>query len=253
MHLRKALTLCAAVAAAGALAIAPAAQATTPTGGTLQYIKINNVSTNGTVATSGTFKGGTATFVALGYTATCSAGSVVGTVKRGAITSGTAAFNFTTLSITCNTPLGISATIALAPGCSVNVNMGGVRTSPNDNVHDSYNPTATIDSGLYNSAAPQKVHNVLGTLVLPAPALNCVTVTLSSGTCKAYVQGNANVEFDEAKKTVAGTVYQDLILRGTGLSLYGQTASCLGLMSGAVTLNNIDFNIPAEIDFRVNP
>ncbi|GAA4758464.1 hypothetical protein GCM10023350_50310 [Nocardioides endophyticus] len=249
MHLRQVLTLCAAVAVAGALAT-PAVQANSPTGNDITTIQVNGSSTAGTVATTGTFNGGTATFVALGYTATCSGGTAGGHVNRGPLTSGGTAFTFTTLSVTCNTWWGISATIALAPSCSIDVKMGGVRTSPNDNVHDSYNPTATIDTGLYNSAAPQKVHNVLGTMVLPAPARNCVTVTLSSGTCKAYVQGNANVEFDEAVKTVSGVQYQDLYLRGTGLSLYGQTASCLGLWSGAVTLNNIDFNIPAEIDFQ---
>jgi hypothetical protein len=251
MHLRQVLALCAAVAATGALAITPAVQATSPTGSDITTIQVNGVSTPSTVPITGTFAGGSATYVGLGYTAPCSGGSAGGYVNRGPFTSGNAAFVFSTLSITCITPLGLlSATIALAPGCSVNVKMGGVRTSPNDNVHDSYNPTATIDSGLYTGAATQKVHNVLGTMVLPAPARNCVTVTTSTGTCKTYVQGSARVEFDEAVTTVGGVQYQDLYLRGTGLSLYGQTASCLGLMSGAVTLNNIRFSIPATIDFQ---
>jgi hypothetical protein len=250
MHLRQVLTLCAAVAATGALAITPAAQANSPAGNDITNIQVNGSSAPGTVAVAGTFKGGTATFVALGYTTTCSGGTAGGYVNRGPFTSGGTAFTFTTLSVTCNTWWGISATIALAPGCSVNVKMGGWRTSPNDNVHVSY-PSGTVDTGLYNSAAPQKVHNVLGTLVLPAPALNCVTVTLSSGTCKTYVQGSVNAEFDEAVKSVGGVNNQDLYLRGAGLSLYNQSASCLGMWSGNVTLNNIDFNItPGTIDFQ---
>ncbi|GAA4758457.1 hypothetical protein GCM10023350_50290 [Nocardioides endophyticus] len=249
MHLRQVLTLCAAVAAAGALAITPAAQANSPTGNDITTIQVNGSSTAGTVPTTGTFNGGTATFVALGYTATCSGGTAGGHVNRGPLTSGGTAFTFTTLSVTCNTWWGISATIALAPSCSVNVTMGN-RWIANDNVHVSL-PSGTIDTGLYTGAATQKVHNVLGSLVLPAPANHCVTVTLSSGTCKTYVQGNVNAEFDEAVKTVSGVQYQDLYLRGVGLSLYDQTASCLGMWAGNVTLNNIDFNItPGTIDFQ---
>jgi hypothetical protein len=188
MQLRKTIVLGAAVVAAGVLGLTPAVQATTITGGNIANIAINGVSTTGTDTVSGIFKSGTATFDSLGFTASCTSGSFGGTVKRGPFTTGGTVFTFTTLSITCSTPLGINATISLAPGCTVPVIVGTFRAGGNDNVH-----TGLVDSGLYTGPT-QKVHNVLGSATLAAS--NCVKVQLSSGGCIAYASGTTGAQFD---------------------------------------------------------
>jgi hypothetical protein len=245
MHLRKAIVLGAAVVAAGVLGLTPAVQATTITGANITTIAVNGVTTTGTNPVTGIFKGGTATFDALSFTATCSAGTIGGTVNRGAFTSGGTALSFSTLGITCSTPLGINASITLQAGCTVAVTAGGVRPT-HDNVHN-----GLTDTGTYTGVT-QKNHNVLGGSTFPGG--NCVKVTLSSGGCVAYASGTTGVQIDETQKNVGGVLYQDIILKGTSsVSLYGQNGFCLGIMQGTVSLNNIDFNIKADtgaIDFR---
>jgi hypothetical protein len=247
MNLRKAITLGAAVAAAGLLTLTPSVQAASPTGTNVTSIAVNGVTTAGVVPVDGIFKGGTATFNALGFTSSCTAGTVNGSVNRGPFTRGTAAFNFTTLTLSCATPLGIKATIALNAGCTVPVTMGGVKA--NDNVH-----VGLTDTGLWPATgAKPKNHNVVGTATI---GFKCATVALTGGsTCTARADGTVQAQFNEATKVVGGVTYQDLILNGTGLSLRNQTAACLGLMSGGVTLNQITFNVkptgtPGPIDFR---
>jgi hypothetical protein len=248
MQLPKAIILGTAVVAAGVLGLTPAVQATTITGNKITNISVGGSSVAGTVPVTGIFKSGTATFDALGFTTTCTSGSVGGTVNRGPFTSGSTAFTFTSLSITCFSPLMINATISLASGCTVPVTMGGVRAGAggNDNVH-----SGLVDTGTYTGLA-QKNHNILGALT--APGSNCIKVTLSSGGCIAYAQGTTGAQFNETQKTASGISYQDLIYKGTSsMSLYGQNGFCLGIMSGTVSLNNIDFNIAAStgaIDFQ---
>ena len=242
MHLRKAIVLGAAVVAAGVLVLTPAVQATTITGGNITTVAVNGDATSGTDTVTGIFKSGTATFDAIGFTANCSGGTIGGTVNRGPFTSGGTAFSFGTLTITCTTPLGINATITLQAGCSVPVTMGGVRPT-HDNVH-----VGLTDTGAYTGAT-QKNHNVLGGATFPAG--NCVKVTLSSGGCVAYATGTTGVQFNEAQKTVGGVTYQDLILKGTStVNLTGQNGFCLGIMTGTVSLNNIDFNVTGNLDFQ---
>jgi hypothetical protein len=244
MQLRNAIVLGAAAVAAGVLGLTPAVQATTITGANITTIAVNGVTTPGTDTLTGIFKSGTATFDALGFTATCSGGTMSGVVNRGPFTSGGTAFSFTTLSITsCVTPLGINANISTS--CPIAVTMGGVRPT-HDNVH-----TGLTDTGTYTGVT-QKNHNALGGATFPAGS--CVKVTLSSGGCVAYVSGTTGVQFNEAQKTVGGVTYQDLILKGTSsVSFSGANAFCLGILSGTVSLNNIDFNLKAStgaIDFR---
>jgi hypothetical protein len=244
MHLRKAIVLGAAAATAGLLALIPAVQATTITGGNITTIQIGGSVVAGADTVSGIFKSGTATFDSLGFTATCSGGTVGGVMNRGPLTSGGNVFTFTALNLTCATPLGINAIIST--NCIVAVTMGGVRPT-HDNVH-----TGLTDTGAYTGIM-QKNHNVLGSLTLPGG--NCIKVQLSVGGCIAYASGTTGVQFNEAQKTVGGVTYQDIILNGTSsVSLYGQNGSCLGIMQGTVSLNNIDFNIKTgtggAIDFR---
>jgi hypothetical protein len=245
MQLRKAIVLGAAAVAAGVLGLTPAVQATTITGGNITTIQIGGSSASGAVFVAGVLKSGTATFDALGFTASCASGTIGGVANRGPVTSGGNVFTFTTLSMTCNTPLGINATISLNTSCLVAVGLGGVRPT-HDNVH-----AGLTDTGLYTGVT-QKNHNVLGTATIPAG--NCVKVQLTSGGCIAYAWGTTGVQFDEAQKTVGGVTYQDLILKGTStVILYNANGSCLGLMQGSVSLNNIDFNVQVgsgAMDFR---
>ena len=248
MNLRKAITAAAAVSAAALLVLTPSAQASSPTGSDITQIQVNGVGTAGTVAVSGAFKSGTATFDALGFTTSCAGGTVAGNVNRGPFASGGTAFSFGTLSLTCPTPLGINATIALNASCLATVTMGNVKqTPPNDNVH-----AGLIDSGKWAGSTPKpKLHNVLGRAAI---ASKCVTMAMSGSSCTARADGNVAVEFDEAIKTVSGVNYQELILKGPGLTLRNQSPACLGIWGGAVTLNQITFNLPTtttgNIDFR---
>ncbi|HTW17187.1 MAG TPA: hypothetical protein VMF51_18805 [Nocardioides sp.] len=248
MNLRKAITAAAAVSAAALLVLTPSAQASSPTGSDITQIPINGNGTAGTVAVSGTLKAGNLTFDALAFTTSCAGGTVAGNVNRGPFTSGGTAFSLSTLSLSCPTPLGINANMTVSPGCLIYVTMGNVKQTPfNDNVHP-----GLIDSGKWAGTTPKpKLHNALGRASIGS---KCVAVTLPGSSCTARADGNVAVEFNEAIKTVSGVNYQELILKGPGLTLRNQTAACLGLMSGSVTLNQITFNLPTtttgNIDFR---
>jgi hypothetical protein len=239
MRLCKAITLTAAAAAA-LLALTPAVQATNPTGANISNISVNGVSTTGTDAVDGSLASGTLTFVVLGFIASCSPGTVGGVVNRGPSSSGAAAFTLNNLSLTCGHPLGLTTNIALDtsnPLCVANVSMGGVRT-PNDNVH-----TGLSDTAFWTGpTSTQKFHNVVGTLTLPPAAYQCFRVTVYPN-CTVYIQGTVQAQFNETIRTVGGVSYQDLVLNGGGLSFYTQTGGCLNLMSGAITLNQIDFKL----------
>jgi hypothetical protein len=252
MNLRKTIILAAAAAAAGALALTPSVQAASPTGADITVINVGGNATAGVVPFDGIFKGGTIIFNTLGFTSSCTAGTIGGSVNRGPFASGGTAFNVTTLTLSCATPLGIKATIALGPppACIAPMAMGDVKQAPlNDNVH-----VGLTDTGFWTAGgAKPKFHNVVGFMVVP---LKCVTFTLTGGsTCTARADGTVQAQFNEATKVVNGVTYQDLILNGVGLTLRNQTASCLGVMAGGVTLNQITFNVkptgtPGPIDFQ---
>jgi len=255
MQLHKALSTVAAVLAAGLIGLTStsgADAAGTPIGSPVQKIGVNGSTVNGTVGIDGIFKSGTASFA--GSTYGCSFGTMAGTTVRGAYTGAgpTAAFNFTTMNITCNTPVG-NATISVTPACAA---VGGVPVYLGDPV---------VNDGLLDGGGKggPKYFNVLGSVDIPAtPAPGCVKVTALGGLCTAYGVGTGLVaQFNETIKTVGtppnAVLYQDLILKGTG-SLVNQSG-CLSLYTGNFTLNAITFNIRVTggtttgIDFRVNP
>ena len=249
MHLRKTLTVAAALAA-GLLGLTATANAAgTPIGAPVQFIRVNGATSTPPAATdtvpiNAIFKSGTATFA--GSTYGCSGGTMAGTTKRGAYTGTTPAFQFTTVNITCNTPVG-NATVSVTPACAA---LGGVPVTFNDPV---------VNDGLLDGGGKggPKYFNVLGTADIPAtPAPGCVKVSALGGLCTAYAVGTGlTAQFNEAIKTVGGVSYQDLIYKGSG-SLVNQSG-CLGLYTGVFTLNAITFNIQVTggtttgIDFRV--
>jgi len=253
MHLRKTIAVAgAAVLAASLLGLTGTANAAgTPIGSPVQFIRVNGATSTppaltDTVGINGIFKSGTASFA--GSTYGCTGGTVNGTTKRGAYNGTTPAFQFTTMSITCNTPVG-NATISVTPACAA---LGGVPVYFNDPV---------VNDGLLDGGGKggPKYFNVLGSVDFPAtPAPGCVKVSALGGLCSAYVVGTGLIaQFNEIIKTdVNGVRWQDLILKGTG-SLVNQSG-CLGLLTGNFTLNAITFNIQVTggttagggIDFR---
>jgi hypothetical protein len=241
MHLRKVLTVGAAVLAAGLLTLSSAATASNPTGAAPTVIEVNGNATAGTPAIDGIFKGGTASFG--GGTFGCTGGTVAGTVTRGPIVAGQNDLSFTTLTIVCATPLGVNATISLPAGCVVSFRNNETNTH-----------AGTVDTGTY--AAGAKFHHVRGNVIIGAPKCAAGAKITVPGGCSANVTGTVPAYFDEAIKVVGGVNYQDLGLNGAGLTLSGQTFLCFGLLTGGVTLNNIVFNVQVTggtttgIDFR---
>ncbi len=240
MHLRKALTVGAAVLAAALLGLTSTASATGG-GGTLAYVAANGSTTPGSVAINGIFSSGTATIAGTAYT--CTGGSVGGTVQPGAVNA-TPDLIFNVLSLTCATPLGISGVISVSTGCTVDVEFAGT------NVHD-----GTVDTG-----AGPKFIRVPGTATMPVIAApGCVRISVLNGVCTASIEGTVGAAFDEAITTIGGANYQQLFLDGTGLTFNNQSAGCIGLLNGGITLNNIKFSVKIAsgtttgIDFRLNP
>jgi hypothetical protein len=229
MRLRTSLTIGAAALAAGLLALTSTAVASNPTGTSINFVRVNG-NTAGTHTITGVFKSGTASFG--GGTFGCTGGTVQGSAAAGATpATKIATVSFSTLNITCATPLGVNATISIGSNCAS-------AAFQDSNVHD----------GLVDTGTGTKFSNVNGTVTLAA---NCGTVT--AGPCTANVSGTVSASYNEAIK--AGN-YQDLILNGTGFTLSNQSALCFGLLTGGVTLNNIDFNINSPsstvgaLDFR---
>lgn len=223
MHLRTSLTVAAAVVA-GLVGITATATASNPTGSAINYTRVNG-STSGNVAISGDFVSGTASFG--GGTFTCSDGGVGGTAAAGATSGGVANQAYSSLDIICETPLGTDAEISIGSNCAT----GAFSDS---NVHD-----GTVDTG-----TGTKFSRVDGTVTL---ANSCGTVT--AGPCVANVSGSVTAAWDE---NIASSK-QHLILNGTGFTLSNQNFFCFGLLTGGVTLNNIDFAMDASgggVDFR---
>ncbi len=226
MHLRKALTLGAAILAAGLLGLTATASATTP-GTTVTNIEVNGSSATGSVAKTGVWKGGTATLN--GSTYGCTGGTMGGTVQRGPYSAGTTALTFPTVNVVCATPFGTNSTTNMKAGCSATVGF-------NDLVH----------TGLTDTGAPGgKFHRVAGTLTI-SPTCSA-RVSVFGGICTADVSGQAPAYFDEAVKPSDD---QTLGFNGAGLSLSGGTGICGTLLSGAFNINDVRFWIPKTIDFQ---
>ncbi len=232
MQLRKALTLGAAVLAAGLLGLSVTATASTP-GATVTNIEVDGSSATGSVAKSGPFiKAGTWTYG--GTTYACSGGLVGGNVQRGAYTAGTTAMTFSTLNLLCATGFGVNGSIIMKPSCSATVSF-------NDLVH----------TGLTDTGAPGgKFHRVAGTLTID-PTCSAM-ITIGGGICTANVSGQVPAYFDEAllPNPPLSNSHQALGLNGAGLSFSNGTSLCATLLTGAINLNNIRYLIPKTIDFQ---
>jgi len=234
MRLRKLLLAAGAIVAAGAMALAPAAQANNPTGGPITAIAVNGVVPNPAVdyPIVLTMKTASVQVAVYGITTTinCTAGSAGGVVHAG---TGKNSFTLTSMSLSCPS-IFPGTTVAFSLACNVEV----VFSDPN--VH-----TGTVDTG--NTT---KFSTVDGSLqATNGGGTHCVQVTISNG-CTFRVGGSATAKFDEAAKA---TNTQSLYLSGNGLQIKSPSG-CLGAVvnNQAITLT-ADFNVYTAaglIDFR---
>jgi hypothetical protein len=242
MRLRKLLLTTGAIVAAGAMALAPAAQASSPTGGPIASIAVGGSTTTADYTIALTMKTASVQVAVYGITTTinCTAGSAGGVVHGGV---GKSSLTLTSMSLTCPSIFpGTTVAFNLATGCNVEVPFS------DNNVHNgTVVGTDTIDTG--NTA---KVSNVDGALQATnvGSGVHCVVVTISNG-CTFRVGGSAIAAFDEAEKT---TLTQGLYLGGgSGLQIKSPSG-CLGAVSNnqAITLTG-DLNVYTAaglIDFR---
>lgn len=209
MRFRNLLVGAASAAAAVTLALAPAAQAVTPTN-----IDVGGDSSNTSHAVSGTYVSGNVTMQTLfgNITVGCSSGSVSGTVNGGS--SGTPpndpAFAFTGINLNCT---------SFIPGTTVSMQVSGctVGVDADDTV-----------SGVTDGEA----HFASGSQA-------CVKVTVSNG-CTLWIGGNIDADFTNST--------QRLVLNGSGPSVYSNPAApsgCSGIVSTgyALSLNNVTFGL----------
>ena len=241
MRLRKLLLTTGAIVAAGAMALAPAAQASSPTGGPIAATAVNGSTATADSTIALTMKSTSVQIALYGITTTinCTAGSAGGVVHAG---TGKNSFTLTSMSMTCPSVFpGTSLAFNLASGCTVEVPFA------DNNVHNGFVVgTDTIDTG-----TSAKVSNVDGALQATnaGSGVHCVVVTISNG-CTFRVGGSATAAFNETAKS---TNTQDLLLSGSGLQIKSPVG-CLGMYSSnqAITLT-ADFNVYTAaglIDFQ---
>jgi len=236
MRLRNLLLATGAIVAAGAMALAPAAQATNPTGGPIAAIAVNGVVPNPAVdyPIVLTMKTASVQVAVYGITTTinCTAGSAGGVVHAGL---GKNSFTLTSFTLSCPS-IFPGTTVAFSLACNVEV------VFADNNVHTGL---GTVDTG--NTA---KVSTVDGSLqATNGGGTHCVVVTISNG-CTFRVGGSATAAFDEAAKA---TNTQSLYLSGNGLQIKNPSG-CLGAVTNnqAITLT-ADFNVYTAaglIDFQ---
>ncbi|SDE22389.1 hypothetical protein [Nocardioides lianchengensis] len=232
MNLRTILTLGAAAMVTGFLALGSGqVQAVTPHG-PISGVDVNDVRATGTVPVNGIFKSGGATFG--GFTVGCIGGTVGGEVDRGPNTA--PQLRFGSLSVACDSWWGDDAVITLVNDAACRV----VVTMADSIVHD----TNAVDSGATAGGDPSDVDGSASIPVVAAPTGPCLRVSILGG-CSFHVLGTMGVDFDEAIKTVSGVTYQDIVLKGTGLTTRSPSFGCLGLVTngGTIVLNNIRFNL----------
>jgi len=233
MRLRKLLLATGAIVAAGAIALAPAAQATTP--GTA----IARVSVGGSVANvphpiNLTMKSAQAKMNVFGLplTINCTAGAASGFVNGGTLGQPSPEMVLNAMALTCPSIIP-GTTVIFSVTCNVN-------TDFSDQVH-----TGLSDTG---AVATNKFHRVAGVMSFNS----CVLVSISNG-CTFRIGGFSFVYFDEAIKTVSGVNYQDLYLTGNGLTVTNEN-NCAGAVTNgqAITLTAV-FNVRSPdglIDFQ---
>jgi len=233
MRLRKLLLATGAIVVAGAMALAPAAQATTP-GTPIARVDVGGSLANATHAINLTMKSASVNLRVFGIplNVICTAGASSGVVNGGTLGQPSPEFVLTGMALTCPSIIP-GTTVVMSVTCNVN-------TDFSDQVH-----TGLSDTG---AVATNKFHRVAGVM----PFNNCVTIYISNG-CAFTINGYSTVFFDEAIKTVGGVNYQDLTLGGATLTVANATGCAGAVTNGqSITLNAV-FNVRSPdglIDFQ---
>ncbi|QWF24137.1 hypothetical protein KM427_10845 [Nocardioides sp. LMS-CY] len=229
-----------ALAAAGTLALAPAALGLAP--GPIATVLVANQNTNTSYDLEGVLTNGDFTLeTAFGdANLTCSSGSAGGLVRGG--TTGidpAAAFTFDELGFACDSFIpGTSATMDIVPGCDIDVVMN------DDLVHDGDGITVRTDTGGTSSSTPNYVS---GTAYMSNGGVPCLVYTISNG-CTIRIKGYVTAQFHEAASSGGG--YQDLKLVGGGLEVAGTPyapTGCLGMVNPGDDLKNLDFTLKVRV------
>jgi hypothetical protein len=242
MRLRKFLIAGSALAAAAALTLIPAAQASSPTGGPIASVSVGGSTTTANYPATLTLKSGTSFNVNVFGSSTkltCSSGGMTGTVHAGS-PAPTTFMNFSSLMLNCDAFIPGQTVVWSVPanGCArLDMAFG--------NTHD-----GTVDTGPKGG----KFAVVDGTFTLPA---GCVVTVTAGSACTITIGGSTPAQFDEADKDPGAGVTQDLILKGIGLTILTQSFGCFGMytVGGKLTLNSVKFNVvmnsgAGAVDFR---
>ena len=233
MRLRNLLLATGAIVAAAALALAPAAQATTP-GAAIARVSVGGSVANVTHPINLTMKSAQAKLNVYGIplTINCTAGTAGGFVNGGTLGQPSPELVLNAMATTCPS-IYPGTTVTTPVTCNVN-------TDFSDNVH-----TGLTDTG---AVATNKFHRVAGTMSFN----NCVLISVSNG-CTFTIAGFSTVYFDEVLKTVGGVNYQDLYLTGATLTV-ANANGCAGAVTigQSITVNAV-FNVQSPdglIDFQ---
>jgi len=233
MRLRKLLLATGAIVAAGAMALAPAAQATTP-GMPIATVSVGGSTANTTHPINLTMKSAQVKTKAFGIplTINCTAGASSGYVNGGMLGQPSPEMVLHAMSLTCPSIIP-GTTVTMAVTCTV-------KTDFSDSVH-----TGLTDTG---AVATNKFHRVAGVMIFS----NCVAVNISNG-CAFTINNFSIVGFDEAIKTIGGVNYQELYLDGTGLTVANATGCAGAVTNGQLITLTAVFNVQSPdglIDFQ---
>jgi hypothetical protein len=241
MHLRKFL-LAGSMLTAAALALIPAAQATTPHGPIAKVAVGGSTSTANYAVTATLQPGASVTLDVYGTPTTLactSGGSATGTVHAGN-PAPNPVMNFSSLTLACDSVVpGLYAVITVpANGCA-NI------TKSDAEVHTGY-----VDSGPITS--PRGNYDDVE-LNFNLPAGCNATATIPGVGCTITFTGSTRALFDETKTASPHT--QQIRLTGSGLWVHYAPLPCLGAVNAydQVTFNNIAFDVTTTggaIDFQ---
>jgi hypothetical protein len=236
MRMRKLLLATGSIVVAGAIALAPAAQAVTP-GAPIAQVSVGGSTVNGNHNINLTLKSLSLSLAVYGIpnNLICSGGIANGVVRSGTLGVPTYEMTLTTLVLACPSIFpGTTTTFGLTCGTDIDFV---------DLVH-----TGLLDTG---ATAANKFHRVAGTGYANCGAPDSIRVTVSNG-CTYTMGGTFNAWFDEAIKVVSGVNYQDLYVTGT-LRIHNPV-NCAGAVTNGqgVNLNGV-FNVQSPdglIDFQ---
>ncbi|QWF24133.1 hypothetical protein KM427_10825 [Nocardioides sp. LMS-CY] len=219
MRFRKLLVATAAIVAAGAMALAPAAQAVTPSN-----VDVGGDSSNSPHAVTGApHASASLTLQTLlgNVNLSCSSGSASGTVNGGSFATAppNPVFDFSALTLNCD---------SFVPGTTITFQLAGCHA-----VTDLNSVTSGVSTGVIRFRG--------------SGGVACLKGTISNG-CIFWVGGDVAASFDNAVKPDG---YQHFTLNGTGATIFSSPAApsgCSGLVStgNSLVFNNVILDLTAS-------